>query len=670
MSWLKIGTGTRLRSLYRTKTFSLHLTSAWAVVVTFAFAALNAAATIFYVDANSSNPTPPYNEWSTAAQTIQDALDASSPGDQILVTNGVYQSGGRFEYGSLSNRVVVDKAVTVQSVNGPAVTAIEGYLDATDGSSSVRCIYLTNDAKLIGFTLTNGAPAYDGDPILEQSGGGAFCDGCNVVISNCWMIANWGTLYGAGVYGGILNNCVFVQNNGIYGGGAYNAVLNCCTLSNNTAEYGGAAENSQLADCTVIGNSAGSGGGIDGGTAMNCIITNNSGNEHGGGAASATLISCTICGNNVAKSGGGADGCTLRNCTLTNNLAGWGGGASGSNLTNCLICGNQAGLGGGTDGGAVDACLIVANAGGEYGGGCEGGTIYNSIIANNSTDLTGYGGGVDAGTLYNCVIATNSSGMGGGAFESTLNNCTVVGNSAQQSAGGVSETVLGNCIVYYNEAPVSPNYDVMIANDPEYLSSSANYCCTTPLPTNGLGNIAEAPLFANSNDLHLQSTSPCINSGNNAYMTNSTDLDGNPRIVGGTVDIGAYEFQTPTSIISYAWLEQYGLPTDGSVDFLDLDGTGMNDYQKWIAGLDPTNASSVFVMLPPVVNTNSPGTTVSWQCVTNRSYNLERATNLSAQLAFSIIQSNIPGSFTGTNSYTDLNALGQGPYFYRVGVQR
>ena len=61
------------------------------------------------------------------------------------------------------------------------------------------------------------------------------------------------------------------------------------------------------------------------------------------------------------------------------------------------------------------------------------------------------------------------------------------------------------------------------------------------MPTNGLGNITNDPALVNltGNDFHLQSTSPCINYGNNAYLTTSIDFDGNLRIAGGTVDIGA-----------------------------------------------------------------------------------------------------------------------------------
>jgi hypothetical protein len=162
----------------------------------------------------------------------------------------------------------------------------------------------------------------------------------------------------------------------------------------------------------------------------------------------------------------------------------------------------------------------------------------------------------------------------------------------------------------------------------------------------------------------LQPNSPCINAGHNAYVLGGPDLDGRPRIVGGTVDIGAYEFQPGLSGAFLGWLQRYGLPTDGSVDATDSDGDRMNNWQEWRCGTDPTDALSALRLLAPV-----PGgthVTVIWQSVAGVNYFLERSTDLATSPAFTPLAT-IPGQ-PGTTTYLDTNASGAGPFFYRVSV--
>jgi hypothetical protein len=224
------------------------------------------------------------------------------------------------------------------------------------------------------------------------------------------------------------------------------------------------------------------------------------------------------------------------------------------------------------------------------------------------------------------------------------------------SGGGAYRSTLYNCIVYLNTASGDANY---------YASCILNYCCTIPIPTNGVGNITDAPLFvdyANGN-LRLQSNSPCINAGSNAYASGTTDLDGNPRVVNGTLDIGAYEYEGTGSVISYAWLQQYGLPTKGSADYADPDHDGLNDWQEWICGTNPTNVLSALRMVSALPT--STNMTVTWQSVAGANYSVERSANLASP--FIPLASNIVGQAT-TTSYTDTNGTGAGPFFYRVGV--
>ena len=91
-------------------------------------------------------------------------------------------------------------------------------------------------------------------------------------------------------------------------------------------------------------------------------------------------------------------------------------------------------------------------------------------------------------------------------------------------------------------------------------------------------------------------------------------------------------FNLPASVLSYAWAQQYGLPTDGSADYSDSDGDLLSNWQEWIAGTVPTDALSALRLLNPAKAVS--GVTVSWQSVSNRTYFLERATNLGAPPPF------------------------------------
>jgi hypothetical protein len=218
----------------------------------------SALAGVHYVDVNSTNATPPYTSWTTAATNIQVAVDAAVAGDEVVVTNGTYATGGGQVIGpdNTFNRVAVDKPLSIRSVNGPESTIIRG-------GCNVRCVYLTNGASLSGFTLTRGALSY-------SSGGGA--------------------------WGGTLNNCRLTRNSAYYnGGGALYSMLNNCALTGNSSgdrdtlcglfgfdnlqASGGGAAYCTLNNCTLSGNwtkgswiPPGGGDGAKGGILGNCIV--------------------------------------------------------------------------------------------------------------------------------------------------------------------------------------------------------------------------------------------------------------------------------------------------------------------------------------------------------------------------------------------------------------
>jgi hypothetical protein len=563
---------------------------------------------IHYVSLISTNPVAPYTSWATAATNIQDAVDAASlVGALVLVSNGVYHADARYTNGDW-NRLITLKALTIQSVNGPAVTAI-------DGGASARCVYLAENTLLSGLTLTNG---------YAYNGGGAY----GGEFTNCTLVGNrsYGQAGGGAIFGTLID-CVLLTNRANYqGGGAYSCTLNNCLLAFNSAGSGGGAYSCTLNSCLLLTNSASQGAGAYSCALNNCALTNNRAGGAGGGVYSSTLNNC-ILATNFAGNGGGAYQSTLSYCTLTNNFATYGGGAYDSTLNYSLLVKNQARY---------------------WGGGTYVCSVTNCSLTGNSAL---YGGGGYQGSLNNCIIFGNRAEQGGGAYDSTANNCVLTGNSATNSGGGAAVCTLNNSIIYYNTAPDAPDFT---------SDCWLPYSCA---PVEGFGNITNAPAFVDwaGGNFRLQSNSPCINSGFNDFAPAGPDLDGNPRIAGGTVDIGAYEFQAPSSLISYAWLQHYGWPIDGSADHVDPDGDHFDNYNEWRAGTSPTDASS---LLRITSISNSPaGVTIQWHD-TGIAYYLERSINLNQITPFTRIADPIFGGL-----FTDTEAITNGSFFYRVGVR-
>src|ERR1035441_2732569 len=101
------------------------------IILLLAVSSLSAAT--HYVSLRSTNPSPPYTNWATAATNIQDAVNVAATNDVALMTNGVYPGG-----------VSVTKPLTLLSVNGPQFTII-------NGGGKNGCVSLTNGASLTGF---------------------------------------------------------------------------------------------------------------------------------------------------------------------------------------------------------------------------------------------------------------------------------------------------------------------------------------------------------------------------------------------------------------------------------------------------------------------------------------------------------------------------------------
>ncbi|HWQ91868.1 MAG TPA: immunoglobulin domain-containing protein [Clostridia bacterium] len=232
---------------------------------------------IHCVDVAGPAPVPPYSSWATAATTIQDAIDISSPGDFVLVRDGVYSVGGKIVKGDLLNRVAITLPVTVAGINGPGSTIIQGEQDPVSGTgpAAVRCAWLADGAILNGFTLQGGATREGGYNSESALGGGVYSFSALSLISDCVIQGNMARADGGGCYLGQLDRCVVRDNRagGSGGGLAYSAACNSLIVSNSATSWSGGGSMVTLVNCTVVCNA---GGGVFGGHILNSIVLFNS----------------------------------------------------------------------------------------------------------------------------------------------------------------------------------------------------------------------------------------------------------------------------------------------------------------------------------------------------------------------------------------------------------
>ncbi len=283
-----------------------------------------------------------------------------------------------------------------------------------------------------------------------------------------------------------------------------NPVLNNCTFSENYAGTDGGAIGNAQSSPTLTG----------------CTFTSNSADSHGGAilndAGMPVLKNCTF-NDNVAFAGGAVDNkssnAILTDCTFSLNSAVEYGAAvnnreSSPRITSCMFLRNMANdFGGGgvcnwSSSPTIRNCLFSHNYSSEHGG----------AVMNNKSSLT----------LFNCTFAQNVGEGKAVAFFSYLNDPP----SSMQAA---------NCIFWDGGGEIWKNEETDISIT--YSDIQGGW--------SGIGNIDADPMFVEvgMDDLHLLPDSPCIDAGDPDYaaIPDETDLDGNPRILDGRIDMGAYE---------------------------------------------------------------------------------------------------------------------------------
>lgn len=493
------------------------------IMVTFVLCCIQAQADNLYVASEQHS-------------TIQSAINDANNGDTIIVSTGTYRENIGFR----------GKAITVRSTdpNDPNVvsaTIIDGSEPNDPNYGSTVTFKNGEDANsvLSGFTITGGTGSWL--PVSwefkalrwNRCGGGVVC--CNMSAPT-------------------ISKNVFTNNTAGQGGGIY---IYGDPVDPNDPSNPSVHLTPVIAGNTFINNSAI----VEHGFAP--PDTNYPNNDHGDGGAIAGFQGCDpIITDNV----------------ILNNHADWYGGAihlrqwCNGLIENNHIIDNNSGLGAGihityTSSPTVKDNLIKANTAKAFGGGGiyvmfqSNPLITNNVIMHNSS-LSSRGGGIGVfggsnPTIKFNTVAKNSSLLGGGVHldsgNAVLYYNTIADNSAARGAGvclaqQTRPTIVGNIIAantdsegIYGEA----NSVATFSYNNVWGNAGGNYGGVLDNLTGLSGNISKNPRFVSTdtNDFSLTAYSPCINAGDPNFVAgpNDVDINGDPRLIGQYVDIGADE---------------------------------------------------------------------------------------------------------------------------------
>ncbi len=172
-------------------------------------------------------------------------------------------------------------------------------------------------------------------------------------------------------------------------------------------------------------------------------------------------------------------------------------------------------------------------------------TVRNNFVYDNDNHGIVFGantGNVLTSTVRNNTLLKNGSMemFGGEIALQKSSNCTVANNVLYAR----SSTHFAIGIFAYTATGLLIDHNLLyrVGGNTAALIQAGN---GSVLPTD-VNSILVNPLLVNDNlplpDLHLQSTSPAINAGNNTYLVaGELDIDGDARQINGTVEIGADE---------------------------------------------------------------------------------------------------------------------------------